>query len=240
MKKFLFVAAGFLAGVLLACANTAAPSNASSDAPSDASKKMSVLGDSYSTFEGWIPDGYIAWYKPVPKPGRPTDVTDVGQTWWKMLADSCGYELEAVNSYSGATVCNTGYDGADYSDRSFVNRVSLLGNPDIIYVFGGTNDSWADSPLGEYVWSGWQPSDLYAYRPAAACMLSSLQTLYPAAEIVVIINDDIKDEVKEATAVVCDHYSIPYVQLHDIEKMSGHPDARGMRQIVEQLAARTR
>lgn len=225
MKKPVFLIATAVCGALFSCragAETAATP-----------VKVSVLGDSYSTFEGWIPEGYIAWYKPVPKEGRPTDVTDVGQTWWKMFVDSGDYVLEANNSYSGSTVCNTGYGGNDYSDRSFVSRVGLLSEPDIIFVFGGTNDSWAGSPLGEYVWSDWTHSDLYAYRPASAYMVSNLQTLYPAARIVCLINDDISAEVKESTAEVCRHYGVEYVQLEDISKQSGHPDAAGMRQILE-------
>ena len=216
------------------CASAGAPSGG------DEPLKVSILGDSYSTFEGWIPEGYTAWYKPVPKPGRPTDVTDVEDTWWKILIDEKGYSLEKNDSYSGATVCNTGYEGADYSDRSFITRMDRLGAPDIIYVFGGTNDSWADSPVGEYVWSGWRPEELYTYRGAAAYMINGLQSLYPEAEIIVVGNDDIKDEIKESTAEICGHYGVEYVQLHDIEKMSGHPDKRGMRQIVEQITAKER
>lgn len=197
--------------------------------------KVSILGDSYSTFEGWIPEGYIAWYKPVPKPGRPTNVTEVGQTWWKKLIELNGYELETNNSYSGSTICNTGYEGNDYSDRSFISRVGLLGNPDIIFVFGGTNDAWADVPMGEYVWSDWSPGQLYQYRPAAAYMLHSLKSLYPEAEIKFIINDDIADEFKESTIEICRHYDVPALQLEGIEKMSGHPDGKGMEMIVEQL-----
>ena len=47
------------------------------------------------------------------------------------------YELERNNSYSGSTVCHTGYKGADYSDRSFITRMVDLGQPDIILVFWG-------------------------------------------------------------------------------------------------------
>lgn len=200
-----------------------------------AQKKVSVLGDSYSTFEGWIPEGYIAWYKPVVPAGRQTDVTTPEETWWKILIDENGYQLETNNSYSGSTICNTGYEGNDYSDRSFINRVDLLGNPDIIYVFGGTNDSWAGSPIGEYIWEDWTPEQLYSYRPATAYLMSSLKEKYPEAEIVVLINDEISDDVKESTAEICRHYGVPFIQLEGIEKMTGHPDRKGMRQIVEQI-----
>lgn len=218
-----------------ACAQGAASGEAAGT-PESTPRKVSILGDSYSTFEGWLPKpNYIAWYKPVPKEGRPTDVTDVEQTWWKIFIENHGYTLEKNNSYSGATVCNTGYDGVDYSDRSFVTRLMDLGNPDIIFIFGGTNDSWADSPLGEYVWDDWTPSQLYAYRPATAYMLSELKRLHPDAEIIVIINDGLKPEITTSTEVICRHYGVPYVELKDIDKMSGHPSKKGMRQIVDQI-----
>lgn len=206
--------------------------------PACARTRVSILGDSYSTYEGMVePDTNLVWYKPVPKEGRPTDVTRPEQTWWKIFIDRNGYELECNNSYSGSTVCNTGYGSRDYSDQSFVTRLTNIGNPDMIIVFGGTNDSWADSPLGEYVWSDWTPRQLYSYRPATAYMISELQRLHPEAEIVVIGNDQVKPEIKTSTAEICNHYGVKYVQLHDIEKMSDHPDSKGMVQIADQLEA---
>lgn len=200
-------------------------------------KKVSILGDSYSTFEGYVPSNFISWYKPIPKKGRVTDVTDVDQTWWKIFIDKNGYELEQNNSYSGSTICNTGYGKKDYTDQSFVTRRTDLGNPDLILVFGGTNDSWADSPIGEYVWDGWTKQQLYAYRPATSYLLSELQKIYPNAEVVVLINDMVKPEITESTIEICNHYGVKYVQLHDIAKKSDHPDAKGMIQIVDQLEA---
>lgn len=228
----------FSACVLVAFSTCAQNSTTSVPNVEDAaatSKRVSILGDSYSTFEGFIPEGYIAWYKPVPKEGRPTDVTRPEQTWWQIYIDRHGFELEANDSYSGATVCNTGYGGSDYSDRSFATRVGRLGNPDIIFLFGGTNDAWAEAPLGDYIWSGWTDADLYSYRPAAAYVVSNLKERYPEAEVLVIINDEISEDVKESTVMVAEHYGVGYVQLHDIEKMSLHPDSRGMVQIADQI-----
>ena len=111
-------------------------------------RSISVLGDSYSTYECYIPAGYAVWYHEPYQPER-TDVTDVTQTWWHLLCQKRGFKLDTNNSYSGATICNTGYGGKDFTDRSFITRASQLGCPDIILVFGGTNDSWANVPLGE-------------------------------------------------------------------------------------------
>lgn len=42
---------------------------------------VAVLGDSYSTFEGFIPKGYATWYSPTAPP-ETTDVNKVELTWW--------------------------------------------------------------------------------------------------------------------------------------------------------------
>ena len=42
---------------------------------------VAVLGDSYSTFEGFIPKGYATWYSPTAPP-ETTDVNKAEQTWW--------------------------------------------------------------------------------------------------------------------------------------------------------------
>lgn len=199
--------------------------------------KVSILGDSYSTFAGYIPENFIAWYMPVPKEGRPTDVTSVDQTWWDIFIKENGYELEKNNSYSGSTICNTGYNREDYSDRSFISRVNQLGNPDLILVYGGTNDSWAGSPLGDFVYSDWTDKQLKSFRPATAYLANELKKVYPNARIAFLVNgpDILKPEIIESMQKICNHYGIEYVMIEDIDKMSGHPSQKGMKQIVAQL-----
>lgn len=213
--------------------------NLSACAQENDAKKVSILGDSYSTFEGYIPEGFIAWYKLVPKEGRPTDVTKVEQTWWDMFIKKNGYQLENNNSYSGSTICNTGYEKKDYSDRSFITRVGQLGNPDLILVYGGTNDSWANSPLGEFVYENQTPKQLKQFRPATAYLASELKRRYPKARIVFLVNgpDILKPEIISSMQEICKHYGIEYVNLPEIDKMSGHPSQKGMTQIEEQLEA---
>ena len=41
---------------------------------------VAVLGDSYSTFEGFTPKGYATWYYNAVQ--EATDVNKVEQTWW--------------------------------------------------------------------------------------------------------------------------------------------------------------
>lgn len=198
-------------------------------------KSVSILGDSYSTFEGFMePSSNELWYYAKPKE-KQTDVKNVKQTWWHQFITNNGYLLERNNSYSGSTVSTTGYQGNDYSERSFINRMKNLGSPDMILIFGATNDSWAGSPLGEFDWTGSSQGDMRQFRPALCYMLRYLQERHPNAEIVYMINDGLKESITSSIIEACNHYGIPYVQFHDIDKTAGHPNVNGMRQISEQL-----
>ena len=198
-------------------------------------RSISILGDSYSTFRGYVvPDTNAVWY---PQKPENNDVQDIRQLWWHQLIREHGYRLCQNNSFSGATICNTGYDKEDYSDRSFCTRLWYLGDPDIILMFGGTNDSWAHSPIGDYQYGDWEKSDLYKFRPAIAYLLANLQNRYPGTERYVIINTELGDDVTSSMKTVCDHYNVKYIELKDIEKQWGHPSQKGMKAIADQVAA---
>lgn len=197
--------------------------------------RVSILGDSYSTFEGCVTPAFNeVWYFIDAKLDK-TDITDASETWWRILLEDDKYELEKNNSFSGSTICTTGYGGADYSDRSFISRIHNLGNPDLILIFGATNDSWANSPIGEFKWEGWTEDDLKSFRPALAYMLDHLTSLYPQSKILYIVNDGLKEEVTSSIIEACNRYGVPYLQLEDIDKSYGHPNVRGMQQIASQL-----
>lgn len=195
---------------------------------------VAVLGDSYSTFEGFIPKGYATWYSPTTPP-ETTDVNKVEQTWWWQVIKEGGYKMGNINSYSGATICNTGYNDADYTDRSFITRSSLLGNPDIILICGATNDNWADAPLGSYQYSDWKRADLYCFRPAMAKLLSDIRQHYPNVEVYFILNSELKDVINESVKKICNKYQVPVIALHDIDKKNGHPTIKGMKSIADQV-----
>lgn len=194
------------------------------------SKKVSILGDSYSTFIGIIPANYSSFY-----PNDRNDVTEIGQTWWSLYIQAKGYTLEKNDSWGGTTICGTGYGRMDASRNNFISRVDSLGNPDLIFVFGGTNDAWANSPMGEYQYSDWTKEDCKNFRPAVACLIDMLKQRYPNAEFCFILNSELKETVNESMREICNHYNVKLVELHDIEKQNGHPSINGMKSICEQL-----
>lgn len=200
-------------------------------------QRVSVLGDSYSTFEDFVtPSTNELWYYAKSDSAR-TDVTRVNDTWWWQFIHDNGYKLCVNNSYSGATIGYTGYDGNDYSARSFITRMRNIGDPDMILIFGATNDSWAGEEVGEYKYADWTYGDFYTFRPAMAYMLDWLKSHHPNVDIYFIINSELRDDITNSCVEICDHYGVPYVKLKDVDKRQGHPTVKGMKAIAEQVAA---
>ena len=205
-------------------------------------KKAVIIGDSYSTFEGYIPEGYAIYYSD--KECDNTDVRRVEETWWKRLEDKGVMHVVHNNSWSGSTICYTAYGERDCSgDSSFIFRANQLiengffekNGIDTVIIFGGTNDSWANSPLGELKFDGIERNDLFCVLPAISYLVKILREAMPSLEIICVANTEIKDEIIHATGVAAEHYGAKYVKLCDIDKRCGHPTIKGMGEIAQQV-----
>jgi hypothetical protein len=111
----------------------------------ETAKRVSIIGDSISSFAGYIPAGYNYHY-----PCADGSVTRVEQTyWWQLIYDRMkNARLDINMSYSGTAVANSDDARLNRTDHwvnnSFVERYILLGgigDPDIVVIHGGTNDS---------------------------------------------------------------------------------------------------
>lgn len=72
----------------------------------EAGPKVSILGDSYSTFTGYVkPETNAIWYHADKKVAG---IESVDQTWWMQVVKGVDGTLEVNNSYSGSTICTTG------------------------------------------------------------------------------------------------------------------------------------
>ena len=203
-----------------------------------------IFGDSYSTYIGNIPEGYAAYYATVQLNGaHPVGIMDLEDTWWRRMLKATGATLVRNDSWSGSTISYTGYHGDCSATSSFIKRFRNLkadgffknNKIDTVIVFGGTNDSWVPSPLGEIKLSGWEESDLFSVRPAISYLMSNLKTELPDAHIIFIANTNIKDEIVDCIKLSAEHYGVDVVELHDITKEDGHPTSLGMSQICEQI-----
>ena len=193
--------------------------------------RISILGDSYSTFEGHLtPDTNLSWY-----PYAPSDCNDVDaveKTWWHRLIAEKMMRLEVNNSFSGATICNMDAGHATYS---FLSRMDALGHPDVIVIFGATNDDWKEAQIGDYQYDKWTAEDLTAFRPAMAQLCDYLPKQHPSAYIYFVLNSELGAEITESVQVITAHYGIPCVNLHDIQKQWKHPSTLGMEAIANQV-----
>lgn len=207
-----------------------------------------IFGDSYSTYEGYIPTGYPFYYSKNGRfPEKERDVTkmELEETWWRRLAEKTGANPVLNNSWSGSTICYTGYSGDCSKTSSFIYRYRKLlesgffkeNQIDTVFVFGGTNDSWADAPLGEFKLSNIAEEDLYCVLPAISYFAKTLREDLPDARIVFIANCDIKTEIISAIKAAGECFRVEFVELSCIDKLEGHPTPKGMEEIAEQIIA---
>lgn len=140
-----------------------------------AGKKLSILGDSISTFSGYIPAGNKVWYT-----GSNNGVSSVADTWWMKLMSALGMELLVNNSWSGSRVTTT--DGT--AAAGCYSRCEDLGtDPDAIIVYMGINDFNNGVALGTYTGTGGLPTVTTTFREAYAIMLNKILTKYKNAEV---------------------------------------------------------
>ena len=198
---------------------------------------FAILGDSYSTFCGYIPEGN-EWY--YPNQNNVSDVLCVEETWWHILMRRNGMKLCLNDSYSGATVCTEVRETqplcAAFTERA-KKKFCGKDSPDFIFFFGSTNDSWLENTIGGLQFGHWTEEDLRKVLPACCFVLDTLTKANPDSVVVTVINTDLHPEIAAGMVEAAAHYGSACVVLQDITKENGHPNALGMRQIAEQIEA---
>lgn len=199
-----------------------------------------ILGDSYSTFQGYIPDEHKSYYGI--EGFAETDVSRVNQTWWHLVIQETESHLVLNHSWSGTTICNTGYDGPDIP-HSFIRRFDKLAEKgfflkskiDTVFVMGGQNDDWCNAPIGELKISDWTDEDLLQYGPALCYLMYRLKIVLPTARILFVVNSEMKELIMDYQVRAAEIYDVECIQLEAIHKMNCHPTIFGMKQIADQI-----
>ena len=120
---------------------TTAPANTTTVSFADKTR-VSVIGDSISTFSGWIPSGFSKYYPN----NNNCDVTSAAHTYWYKLTYNkmSNATIDKNIAWSGSCVARNKNDnsGNDKGDVCFVQRFIDygMGDPDVIIFHGGTND----------------------------------------------------------------------------------------------------
>ena len=153
-----------------------------------AGKKLSVLGDSISAFEGHTA-GYTPYYH-----GDNAGVPFWQQMWWNVLCEASGMTPLVINAESGSAITTlTDSAHAEKTPMSSEQRTAELNdgttNPDVIIIAGGLNDySYAQQASQEPgSWDGkTAPVADSSFSETYAIMIKRLQTNYPDAIIIAL------------------------------------------------------
>ncbi len=220
---------------------------------------ISILGDSISTFRSVIPEKNAARY--------PQDnlLTDLNLTWWMRVISELGASLGFNDSWAGSQVSNI-YDKPEGNlgpDRCMANperikNLSLGGIPDVIFLYGGTNDiGRALYPIGrfdvahcsvtpDYSLTKWQ-----TFVDGYTETLLRLRDCYPKSEIICLLPGYVKgyytpekaDEAVTELEKLCSHFGIRTIDLRksgitqetaDVYLPDGlHPNSEGMKLISD-------
>lgn len=189
-------------------------------------KTVSFLGDSITTYEGYIPDGYAKFY-----PYATGDVTDVNHTWWMQVVNTLGMKLLANNSWGGSAVA-----GNDKSATQKVERLKTMFagevTPDVIIIFMGNNDA-----ASAYI-------NAKDFDAAYGTMLTNIKNLSPKSEVIICNLPSLKLFTEAAqteyNAIIKKHADNNGYQLIDFSSIfnrdtvsnylidSAHPNRAGM------------
>lgn len=174
-------------------------------------KKLAVVGDSISTYQGWLPSDVPGFEGTAYAHYYPNgDVNSVTKTWWYQVAMNLGILPANIanTSWSGGTVCGDSTSTSYGKPACSTKRVADIGirgfSPDIIIVYISTNDWYQCGLSGYNIRLGdWKVTDpipqegvVNLFRSAYALMLAKLQTTYPTARIFccTILDDYRRDE----------------------------------------------
>lgn len=204
-----------------------------------AGKKISILGDSISTFTGWSNNATET--NSTIGSNRPyytgtNIISSVNDTWWKKTVDFLQMRLLVNNSWSGSYVSdNNKNDKPACLDRAY-NLYDNTGDnagetPDIVSVYMGTNDFINNVTIGSFE----SVSDIYdsasnsyigntkEFASAYAIMLHKIKTSYPNAKVFCFTilpnvrntNYTFLDEINQTIRDLADYFDCELVDLYN-------------------------
>lgn len=213
-------------------------------------KRISILGDSISTFAGSNPDYCNVFYDENRK--MQAGIYTIEDTWWAQVARWFGAEILVNNSYSGSRVSGSG-QFAGNSDLRIHDLGCGMTLPDAILIYMGINDYGNGIPLNiedGYIIENAQK----CFRQSYELMLWKVKRTYPNTEVYCatlcpagIGGQDIFpyniygipfDAYNEVIRESAEKYGFSAVDLRAqgicYDSIDGtHPSALGMRQLAE-------
>ncbi len=219
-------------------------------------KVISILGDSISTYEGYIPaaDGFNLEH--VARYPQSNLLTDVNETWWMQVVTKLNAKLGVNESWRSTEIgniydveVNSGYEGtkACMASLTRIQNLGSNGTPDIILFYGGTNDITQRRIVGDFsTETAPLHVDLTSVKwdtvaEAYVTAIMRMQYYYPDAQIIAMLptytsnnTNSVIEKYNTVFANICKHYKIPYIDLRNCGITTSHlpdgthPNAEGM------------
>lgn len=189
--------------------------------------KISILGDSISTYTGYNPTGYPG----SGYPGR--GVTSVDEVWWMKVINASGAALEINASWGGSCASNV---RASLGYPTFYDRRNSLGSPDLIFVELGTNDSSEQAPLGNYDYeTEYANLSESTFRTAYIKGVKALENIYQNAKIVLVITN-MTDDYANSIKNIGRHLGHEFIDARGYATNDElHPNLQGMRDVSSKV-----
>lgn len=255
------------------------------DVAGPVTRKVSVIGDSISTYDGFMfsNDNYHQSKHYPNTGGNATQLTQWAPQvfneqltwWWRLIYDKMSNARLEVNSAWGGTTVSYFTEKTEHSvepDAS-TQKNSLqgrfrdygLGNPDVLFYFGGRNDFAAKGGnsldlLGDSSEESLQiafdaPSPIVYnnYSQGTVAILKTFHDANPDAKIMIMITDLMTDEYEDGARNIVDFlsakgYDIRFANLHKrgtwnkqndeigvIKEQGSHPNAVGCENIANYI-----
>ena len=175
--------------------------------------RISVIGDSYSTFDetGTYSEEF---YYPFHSKGN--DVTEKSQTWWEVLAKKAGMTVIGVDAYSGSSITEREGD----KTPSMVSRIKAAPekHADVIILMGGLNDAWQKVEIGSADPKYAVESECNKFAPALRYALKLLKENNPNSKIIysLIVYDRSVEAYQKAAEMICKEENIIFVPISGV------------------------
>ena len=187
-------------------------------------KNVAIIGDSISTYEGYIPKGYKHFYSN-------SNIDSVENTWWGQLVNKTGVNVVSNCSWSGSTVTGDSTSKtnayAACSDKRIKDLALVNEDIDIVICYIGINDYRRNVLVGHWSAEDEVPTDstnVNTFSEGYALMVSKIKKYYPNAKVytTTLMNcDDTNnkatyslDGYNEAIRQVADKFNTEIVDLN--------------------------
>ena len=192
-------------------------------------KRVSIIGDSITTFAGFIPEGNATFY-PYPT----ADFHDVNCTWWMQVINRLGAGLLFNNAWSGS--CVWAHNESDAYSNTRMNQLYTSDvYPDMIISFMGNNDAAISSISEDDFYEGY------------SLMVKEISRRCPGVEFYIcsLPNSNLYTDARQASfnkqiEKLCQELSLHLVDLSNLDIShvlidSAHPKLEGMTMLADKI-----